>query len=349
MGVTVAVGTEKGAYLARSDGPRSEWDLEGPLFKGWRVTTFGEAGDGTYLVATASNWFGAALHRSSDLKEWTQIVAGPAWPEGGDRKLTQIWTLTRAGDHLYAGVDEAGLFHSADHGETWQPVDGLNEHHTRSAWEPGLGGLTAHRVIVDRTNQDRIWVAISAVGVFRSDDGGTTWLTKNAGMPAAVDAQEFDDIGHCVHGLVQDPTNPDRLYRQEHLGVFRTDDGGDQWERIEDGLPAGFGFPIVLDRESNRLFVVPLESDENRLPVDGAFRVYRSDDRGDSWRISGTGHPEAATFTAVLRGAMDTDQRGGIYLGTTAGKVMTTADAGDIWTTLPWTLPRILSVRVLEV
>jgi len=347
MGMTVAVGTEKGAYLARSDEARSEWELEGPLFKGWKVTAFEEAGDGTYLLATGSNWFGAALHRSADLQEWTQIADGPAWPAGGERKLTQIWTLTRAGDHLYAGVDEAGLFHSTDHGQSWQPVDGLNEHHTRSAWEPGLGGLTAHRVIVDRENPDRIWVAISAVGVFRSDDGGATWNPKNQGMPAAVDAQEFDNIGHCVHGLVQDPADPDRLYRQEHLGVFRTDDGGDNWERIEDGLPAGFGFPIVLDRESGRLFVVPLESDENRLPVDGNFRVYRSDNGGDSWSISGTGFPAPATFTAVLRGAMDTDQRGGIYLGTTAGKIMTTADAGETWSTPPWTLPRILSVRVL--
>ncbi len=348
MAVTLAVGTEKGAYLLRSGDERSEWDLEGPLFKGWKVTAFGQTGSGDYLLATGSNWFGAALHRSPDLKEWTQIVDGPAWPEGGDRKLTQIWTLTQAGDHLFAGVDEAGLFRSVDHGETWQPVDGLNEHPTRPGWEPGLGGLTAHRVIVDRENPDRLWVAISAVGVFRSDDGGATWNTKNAGMPPTTEAQEFGDIGHCVHGLVQDPTDADRLYRQEHVGVFRTDNGGDSWDRIEDGLPAGFGFPIVHDQETNRLFIVPLESDENRLPVDGAFRVYRSDNGGDSWSISGTGHPEAATFTTVLRGAMDGDQRQGVYLGTTAGKVMTTADAGDSWTTLPWTLPRILSVRVLQ-
>jgi len=348
MGVTVAVGTEKGAYLLRSDGARGDWDLEGPLFKGWKVTTFGEAGDGTYLFATGSNWFGAALHRSSDLKEWTQIVDGPAWPEGGDRKLTQIWTLTRAGDTLYAGVDEAGLFRSEDHGETWQPVDGLNEHPTRSAWQPGLGGLAAHRVVVDKGDPDRIWVAISAVGVFRSDDGGASWVAKNRGVQRTVDAEDFEDIGYCVHCIVQDPTDVNRLYRQEHRGVFRTDDGGDTWERIEEGLPAGFGFPISLDQVTGRLFVVPLESDENRLPVEGTFRVYRSDNRGDSWHISGAGHPDVATFTAVLRGAMDADQQKGIYLGTTAGKVIATADAGEAWTTLPWTLPRILSVRVLQ-
>ncbi|MDH5615610.1 MAG: hypothetical protein OEY62_03625 [Acidimicrobiia bacterium] len=203
-------------------------------------------------------------------------------------------------------------------------------------------------MVVDWADPNRIWVAISAVGVFRTDDGGATWVTKNAGVQRTVDEEELDDIGYCVHCIVQDPADANRLYRQEHRGVFRTDDGGDGWVRIEDGLAAAFGFPITVDRETGRLFVVPLESDENRLPVDGAFRVYRSDDRGDSWSVSGTGHPDAATFTAVLRGAMDTDQRKGIYLGTTAGKVITTADAGEAWTTLPWTLPRILSVRVMQ-
>jgi photosystem II stability/assembly factor-like uncharacterized protein len=328
MGVIVAVGTEKGAYLLRSEGASSGWDLEGPLFKGWKVTTFGRAGDGTYLLATSSNWFGAALHRSTDLREWAQIVDGPAWPEGGDRRLTQIWTVTGGGDTLYAGVAEAGLFRSHDHGRSWQSVEGLNDHATRGSWEPGLGGLAVHRVVVDRDDPDRIWVAISAVGVFRSDDGGVSWVTKNHGVERTIDAN--------------------RLYRQEHRGVFRSDDGGDSWKRIEHGLPAGFGFPIVIDEESRRLFVVPLESDENRLPVDGSFAVYRSDDGGETWHVSGTGHPAVPTFTAVLRGAMDTDHHRGVYLGTTAGRIVTSDDCGDTWTTLPWTLPRILSVRHLQ-
>jgi photosystem II stability/assembly factor-like uncharacterized protein len=334
--------------LLRSDGRRSEWNLEGPIFKGWKVTTFGRAPDGSYLLTTGSNWFGAALHRSPDLQEWTQIVDGPAWPEGGDRKLSQIWTLNRAGDTLFAGVDEAGLFRSEDSGETWQSVVGLNEHSTRSGWQPGLGGLATHRIVVDWTDPLRIWVAISAVGVFRSEDGGQTWLPKNEGVPRTVADQDTDDIGYCVHCIVQDPLEPDRLYRQDHQGVFRTTDGGDTWQRTESGLPAAFGFPIALDEETGRLFVIPLESDENRLPVDGAFVVYRSDDRGDSWEISGTGHPEAATFTTVLRGAMDTDRRQGVYFGTTAGRIVSTSDAGDSWTTQPWTFPRILSVGVIS-
>ncbi len=348
MGMAVAVGTEKGAFLLRSADTRVDWDLTGPFFEGWKVTAFGEAGDGSYLLATASNWFGAALHRSTDLDRWVQIVAGPAWPKGGDRRLNQIWTLSRVGSDLLAGVDEAGIFRSADRGETWQPVEGLNEHHTRPAWQPGLGGLAAHRVVADHSNHHRLWVAISAVGVFRSDDGGATWHPKNQGVERALEVEEFDDIGFCVHCIVQDPDDADVLYRQEHRGVFRTRDGGDSWERIEEGLPAGFGFPIVQSNGS--LFVVPLESDENRLPVDGRFRVYRSIDRGDSWSVSGTGHPQAATYTGVLRGAMDADQEtpGGIYLGTTAGTIHCSNDGGDTWITLPWTLPRILSVRAFR-
>lgn len=351
MEVTVAVGTEKGAYLLRTDAERRDWTITGPLFKGWKVTAFGEAGDGTYLLATGSNWFGAALHRSSDLSDWTQIVDGPAWPQGGDRKLTQIWTLARAGSTLYAGVDEAGLFRSTDHGETWMSVAALNDHPTRSSWQPGLGGLAAHRVVVDHADPNRLWVAISAVGVFRSDDGGESWATKNQGVERTVDVEEYEDIGYCVHCIVQDPADPERLYRQEHRGVFRSSDGGDSWERIEHGLPSAFGFPIVMDESTGSLFIVPMESDENRLPVDGEFRIYRSTDGGDHWQVSGTGHPEAATFTGVLRGAMDADHLspGGIYLGTTAGRVHYSIDTGDSWDVLPWTLPRILSVRSLKV
>lgn len=349
MGVTVAVGTEKGAYFLRTDDARTAWDLEGPLFKGWKVTAFGRAADGSYLLATASNWFGAALHRSRDLAAWIQIVDGPAWPDGGERRLNQIWTLAAAGRSLLAGIDEAGLFRSRDGGTTWEPVEGLNEHPTRSVWQPGLGGLAAHRVVVDHADLSRIWVAISAVGVFRTDDGGATWHTKNSGIARVVDAEGSDDIGFCVHGIVQDPVDPDRLYRQDHAGVFRSHDGGDSWEGIEAGLPSVFGFPMVTDPGSGSLFVVPLESDENRLPVGGAFRVYRSTDGGDSWAVSGRGHPGAETYTAVLRGSMDVDgmRPGGIYLGTTSGKVHLSVDGGDEWTILPWTFPRILSVKVL--
>jgi photosystem II stability/assembly factor-like uncharacterized protein len=344
MTTRLAIGTAKGAFFLTSE-DRRDWTLEEPAFPGWKVTAFARTPGGDYLLATASNWFGAALHRSTDATSWTQIVDGPAWPASRERPLTQIWTLTTAGRQIYAGVDEAGLFSSNDDGHTWQPIDALNEHPSRRHWEPGLGGLCAHRVIVDPTNASRVWVGISAVGVFRTDDGGSSWQAKNGGVEPASPDGESEEAGWCVHSLVIDPDRPDHLWRQEHRGVFRSRDGGDSWERIETGLPASFGFPIVRDHSIGRLFIVPLTSDEFRLPVDGILRVYRSDDDGDTWAASGTGLPEA-TFTTVLRGAMDADQAGGVYFGTTGGAVYATVDGGDGWTRLPGTFPRITSVRV---
>ena len=344
---TIGVGTVKGAFLLRSD-DRSEWALEGPHFKGWSVTTFGRAPSGEHLLATGSNWFGAAIQRSRDLDTWEQVVAGPAWPQGGDRKLNNIWAIARVGDVLFAAVDEAGLFRSEDAGTSWQPVDGFNEHPTRPGWRPGFGGLAAHRFLSDPEDPHRMWLAVSAVGVFRSEDGGETWALRNDGVDKTAPSDDYDEIGYCVHCIVADPEDADTIWRQDHSGVYRTRDGGDRWERIEQGLPARFGFPMVRDDASGALFVVPLESDEHRMPVDGAFRVYRSTDRGDSWHVSGAGQPEDRFYAEVLRDAAATDGDGGVYLGSTAGTVHLTTDGGDHWATLPDVLPRILSVAVLE-
>ena len=346
--VTVGVGTEKGAFLLHS-GDRRSWELTGPIHKGWRVTTFGSAPGGDHLLAIGSNWFGAAIHRSADLAEWHQIVDGPSWPDGGDRRLNNVWTIVAVGQRLFAGVDEAGLFVSEDDGAGWQPVNGLNEHATRQHWQPGLGGLAAHRILVDPQDRARMWVGISAVGVFHTADGGETWEPRNEGVEAASPVEGHPEIGHCVHSLVADPADADTIWRQDHRGVYRTTNGGDRWDRIEQGLPAGFGFPIVRDPATGALFVVPQESDEHRMPVDGRFRVYRSADGGDTWQVSGSGHPEAPTYAGVLRDAMDIDGLvpGGVYVGTTAGSVHVTADGGDTWSMLPFVLPRILSVKVL--
>ncbi len=344
MSMRLAIGTAKGAFFLRTD-DRLTWTLDGPAFPGWKVTAFVRTPDGDPLLATASNWFGAALHRSADWSSWTQIVDGPSWPADRERPLTQIWTLTTAGRRIYAGVDEAGLFTSDDDGLTWQSNAALNEHASRPTWEPGLGGLCAHRIIIDPTDPMRVWVGISAVGVFRTDDGGSSWIAKNTGVERAAPAGESEDSGWCVHGLSIDPSRPDHLWRQEHKGVFRSQDAGDSWERIENGLPASFGFPIVRDHSQNRLYVVPLTSDEFRLPVEGRLRVYRSDDDGNSWTESGTGLPDD-TYATVLRGAMDTDHRGGVYFGTTGGAVYATVDGGDTWRRLPGTFPRIASVQV---
>lgn len=340
----LAVGTEKGAYVLDRSG--SSWDVSGPMFPGWMVSAFGGTPDGTHLAAVGSNWFGIGIHRSDDFENWVQTDTPPGWPEDTGRKMEQVWTFRTVGDRVWAGVAEAGLFTSDDQGVTWAPVSGLNEHRTRGGWEPGFGGLCAHRVEVDGDTQ---WVAISAVGVFRSDDGGVTWEPKNDGVdPVGLpeDAAR-PEVGYCVHCVAHDPANPNRIWRQDHSGVYRTADGGDNWERIENGLPANFGFVMWRDDSSERLFTVPLEADANRVPVDGALRVYRSDDDGDTWVESGSGWGSSPQFTGVLRGAFDGDNEGTFCFGTTGGKLWLTTDNGETWEELDPAFPRIGAVSLL--
>lgn len=334
----IAVGTEKGAYRVNADTDA----VEGPLFEGWKVTAFGSSPTGEHLAAVASNWFGTAIHRSSDWSNWEQIPDGPSY--GESRELSQIWTLATENGRIYAGVAEAGLFVSDDAGATWSGVVGLNEHPTRSEWQPGLGGLCAHRILQANGS---IWVAISAVGVFRSDDGGDTWTPKNDGIPSFNPEGPRPEIGYCVHNLDHDPANPQRMWRQDHAGVFRSENGGDTWERIENGLPAGFGFVMRRDHASGRLFVVPLHSDVNRVPPEGRFGSWMSPDDGDTWLPAGTGWDPNPTFTTVLRGAADADGKGRVALGTTSGAVWVTEDAGDSWRRIAATFPRIGAISIL--
>jgi hypothetical protein len=347
MGVVIIIGTEKGAFLARSDDRRKIWRVEGPLFKGWKVTASARSPSGRYFLAAASQVYGAALHTGTDLQNWRQIETGPAYPEGGELKLNQIWTVVCGPSRHYAGVDVAGLFTSDDDGETWQPVNSLNDHETRRAWFPGAGGLCAHCVLINPDQPDRIWCGISAVGVWRSDDGGRSWTPKNEGVRCMIPDKEFTNIGYCVHGLVQDPDDPDTIYRQDHSGMFRTRDAGEHWERTENGLPSWFGFPIAIDPHTRTLFAFPMESDEYRLPTDGKFRVYRSRDRADSWQPLANGLPNQPTYAGVLRGALTVDglDPAGVYVGSTAGEVFVSPDRGDSWQALPVTLPRILCVN----
>ncbi|MBY5164446.1 WD40/YVTN/BNR-like repeat-containing protein [Salsipaludibacter albus] len=345
---TIAIGTEKGGFLLDPD----DGEVSEPLFPGWKVTAFGRSGE-HYLAGVASNWFGPGIQRSTDLQEWTATDAPPSYgddPEAEDaREVKAVWTFHRDDEWLWAGVEEAGLFRSADDGATWEGLDGFNAHRTRADWGPGLGGLCTHRVL---THGDRVYAAASAVGVFRSDDGGATFDLVNDGIPVAgMPADEVDErpeTGYCVHNLRMDPADPDRLYRQDHMGVFRSDDGGHSWQRRQDGLPAEMGFGFVMAREGStgRLFTQPLHSDGQRLPVDGAFRVYRSDDQGASWAVSGTGWSDAPTHTLVLRGAVDADDDGRVAVGTTSGAVWLTEDAGDSWRQVPGTFPRIGAVAL---
>jgi len=341
----IAVGTHKGAYVVEGSG--AKWSVEGLLFPGWKATTFGTAPDGTHITAVGSNWFGVGIQTSADFHEWEQTDSPPAWPDGGDRKMEQIWTIHNDGPRLWAGVSEAGLFTSDDQGQTWDPVTGLNEHETRPDWEPGFGGLCAHRIL---TSGKQVWVGISAVGVFRSDDSGATWQLKNDGVPPAGQPDDAPraEVGYCVHGLAHEPASPQRIWRQDHSGMFRTEDGGDTWYRIENGLPSGFGFVIWRDGASGRLFTIPLTSDQNRVPVHGELRVYSSDDGGESWSVAGSGWGEAPQFTGVLRGAFHGDNNGEFCFGTTGGKLWLTTDNGDNWQQLDPSFPRIEAIRMLS-
>ncbi len=368
MGIVILAGTKKGVAILESDAARETWTCRFDL-RGWAVTSSIRDGHGRFMLAVASDVYGPALFVSEDLKSWEQLEAAPRFREGDKgnadhncligagfsfgqysadgRHVDQIWTLHDAGDAIYAGVSEAGLFKSTDRGQSWEPVSGLNDHPSRAHWMPGAGGLCAHTILTDRTNPERIWVGISAAGLFRSDDGGKTWDHKNEGVPG--------DVGQCVHCLAHDPRDPDRIFRQDHQGVFLSEDGGDHWRQIETGLPAAelaggtcgsFGFPIAMDHATGAVFIVPLEGDNFRMPHGGRLSVYRSRDSGASWAEASEGLPEA-DYSGVLRGAMAADQAdpGGVYFGTTTGTVYGSQDLGDRWTALASGLPRILSVR----
>jgi photosystem II stability/assembly factor-like uncharacterized protein len=347
MEVKLLVGTVKGAFIYTRREAGGAWSVEGPLFRGWKVTASSrDNGDG-FLLATASDVYGPAVHRSSDLRAWRQVERGPAYSPEDGFELKQVWTLLPAGDVAYAGVDEAGLFRSDDGGESWALVPGLTSHPTRPSWFPGFGGLCAHHLLVDPRDPLRVWVGISAVGVFQTEDGGETWETRNDGVTCVIEDESHSDIGMCVHAIVADPDDADRIWRQDHRGMYRTADGGRSWERIENGLPSGFGFPLVMDRGTKALFACPMESDEYRFPVDGALRVYRSVDGGDTWHVAAGGLPRENAYACVLRAAMSTDHLDpcGVYLGTSAGELFASDDAGDSWQRLSGTLPRILSVE----
>ncbi len=346
MSVTLLVGTIKGAFVIRSNSDRTAWELEDLIFKGWKVTAATRAVDGTFFIGTASDIYGPAIQRSTDLKQWEQVKRGPQFDESLGRKLNQIWFISTKGDTYYAGADEAGLFQSRDGGNTWKAVNGLNDHDTRPGWRPGAGGLCAHAFLRDPSNPDRMWCGISAVGVFRTDDGGATWSPKNSGVQVIIPDENNSEIGYCVHALTHDPENPDVIWQQNHRGMYRTTDGGDHWESIQNGLPSTFGFPLERDPHTGSLFCFPQESDEFRVPVDGKCRVYRSHDNGDSWHPLGTGLPKKGFYGSVLRGAMAVDELAscGVYFGTTSGTMHMSKDCGDTWITFDEVFPRILCV-----
>lgn len=345
----VLVGTEKGAFTARRrDGV---WHTSGPHLPGWEVSALTLVGNGRprLLAGTTHYVYGATIRSSDDWGEsWQEQPGSPAYDGERGFKMNRIWTIDATDpETLYAGVDEAGIFRSDDGGANWHELRGLTDHPTRPRWSPGNGGLCLHTIVRDPRDRGRLWVAISAVGVFRSDDGGESWELKTNGIPPVPTGGDGVGIDRCVHRIALDPGSSDTLYMQFHGGVFRSTDAADSWQSIETGLPSNFGFPIVTTRPGE-LFVAPLDSDERRYMPTGRLRVFRSRDGGSSWQDTSAGLPSEPQYVNVLRGAMATDpgNDGGVVFGTTMGQVYATHDGGDHWEELPLQLPRVLSVSV---
>ncbi|MBS0471753.1 MAG: exo-alpha-sialidase [Proteobacteria bacterium] len=371
MSINLVVGTPKGAAVLKSETGK-DWTHDFVL-RGWPATASVRDDKGRTYIAVNSPNYGVALFASEDMKEWKQLEAAPRYrptdrgnPEhhrliakedfggllkGGGRFVDQIWNLHFAHGALFAGVSEAGLFTSRDYGGSWQPIDGFNEQPGRESWAPGFGGLGCHTILTDAKDPNRIWAGISAAGFFRSDDGGKTWSPKNKGVDPAVEAAPAT-TGQCVHSVVHDPKNADVMIRQEHRGVHRSTDGGDSWQVMEDGLPVtelsdghhcSFGFASAIDIASDTAFVIPLDGDNFRFPRGGQLAVYRSR-KGGKWEPLTKGLP-ADCYTAILRGALSADQKGGLYFGTASGAVYASDDLGESWREIASGLPRIMSVE----
>jgi photosystem II stability/assembly factor-like uncharacterized protein len=350
VATAVIVGTRKGLFVLRSE-DRREWALEGPLLTGFSIYhAIRDPRDGALYACT--NFFGGgAVHRSDDGGEtWERFEVG--LPEDGELKLNATWHVEPGGDgELWLGGDPGVLFRSTDRGQTWEVNRALLEHETRDQWNPGAGGMCLHSINVDADDPKRLVIGISAAGVFRTDDGGESWEPANKGTSADFLPEEQPAVGQCVHKVLLHPAGGDRLWQQNHCGVYRSDDRGTTWERLDgNGLPSDFGFPLMLDpRDPDAAFVVPEESAMNRVTPDGRLGVYRTRDGGTSWDLLTDGLPQQA-WVAVLREASAWDglDPNGLYFGTQSGSVFASADGGESWAEAARWLPPILSVETAE-
>ena len=358
--VIVSLGTRKGVFVYSSDPSRSRWRLSGPFLKGQDVNHATiDVRTGTLYATGNDPWFGPRVTMSKDFgKTWHDAERSPHFAEGSPLgSVARLWRIEpgRASEpgRLWCGVDPATLFRSDDGGETWDEVAGLSEHETRPQWFPGNGGLIAHSIVLDPTNQQRMWVGMSGPSVFRSLDGGESWQPANRGIRNGLvryepNAEEFPEQGQCVHHVVHSAA-PDRLYAQVHWGTVRSDDGAENWVDITEGLPSDFGMVMAAHpRDADVAYVVPLVSGEFRTPPDGKLRVFRTANAGGSWEPLTKGLPQRNAYMGTYREGMAIDglEPAGLYLGTNTGHLYASADEGDSWRKVTSDLPPISSVSV---
>ena len=386
--VRVLVGTRKGAFILESDGKREKWNVSGPHFAGWEMYHLkaSPADPNRIYASQTSGWFGQLIQRSDDGgKTWHQpgtppgALPVPGPPQAASNKFVydasaetgkpltthqhydgtqrpwefkRVWHLEPSltdPDAVYAGVEDAALFRSTDGGENWQELAGLRGHGTGPQWQPGAGGMCLHTIILDPSNPGRIFIAISAAGAFRTDDGGKTWKPINRGLRSQYIPDPNAEIGHCVHHVAMHPSRPGVLFMQKHWDVMRSDNAGDSWQEISGNLPTDFGFVIdVHAHEPETIYVVPIKSDSEHFVPDGKLRVFRSRSGGNEWEALTKGLPQSDCYVNVLRDAMAVDalDKCGVYFGTSGGQVYASADAGDSWAPIVRDLPGVLSVEV---
>jgi photosystem II stability/assembly factor-like uncharacterized protein len=349
--ILVLAGTKKGAFiLDGTSAPDSEWHLRGPLCEGWPINHFcQDPATGTLYAGGGNPWYGAAVWRSDDLgATWTHSSAGLTYGENGPA-VRSVWHITPAHGSLYAGVEPAGLFRSTDGGATWTHVEGLTRHPTRENWTPGNGGLICHTILAHPDDPDRMWVGISAVGCFATEDGGATWEARNRGVRADFLPDIYPETGQCVHKMVLAAGTPDRLYQQNHCGTYRSDDAGRTWICLDEGLPSTFGFPMVAHpRNADTVYSIPLNgAEKGRFVPDGRMAVWSTPDAGKTWRDLRDGLPQSDAFLGVLREGMAGDGLDplGLYVGTSTGQIFASRDEGAHWRRIADLLPPILSVE----
>ena len=365
-GVRVLVGTRKGAFILTSDGSRKGWKVEGPHFAGWEIYHLkaSPADPNRIYASQSSGWFGQVLQRSND--------GGQSWETAGNQfqyegtpgthrwyddsphpwEFKRVWHLEPSlsdPDKVYAGVEDAALFQTRDGGNTWTELAGLRTHPTAPEWNPGAGGLCLHTIVIDPTDEDRMYVAISSSGVFRTEDGGKTFKATNQGLRSNHIPDPDAEVGHCVHRIAMHPSRPQTLFMQKHWDVMRTDDRADSWREISGNLPTDFGFVVDVNaNEPETVYVIPITSDSHHFVPEGKLRVYRSKSGGDDWEALTKGLPQKDCYVNVLRDAMDVDSLdpSGIYFGTSGGQVYVSPDGGDSWNAIVRDLPAVLSVEV---